>query len=244
MRILIVDDEEQACRALKNMIGFYLPELEVVGMSHSVKDGVEAVLKLHPDLVLLDVQMADGSGFDLLKRIRKLDFRVIFVTAHEHYAIQAIRMSALDYLLKPVNPEELIAAITKAEKKDWEESIPSRLEALGDNLHKAGKLILNTASTIYALDLGDIVRFEAEQNYTHIYTITPERITATRTLKEFDMMLSQGFFFRAHQSHLVNLNFVDRIEKTNGGQILLKNGVRIPLSVRKKELLLEALKRL
>jgi len=248
LRVVIIDDEEQACRALKNMLAFYCSEVEVVAMANGVEAGIRAIQTYQPDLVLLDIQMPDGSGFELLHKVKPVDFRVIFVTAHDQFAIKAIKLSALDYILKPVNPEELMSAISKAEKLELEESYHTRLQSLSDNLERqpgsTRKLILNTSNMVYAIDLNDIIRLEAEQNYTHLFFTNRERLTAAKTLKDFDEMLSGTHFFRIHQSHLINLHFLDRIDKACGGQVILKNNIRIPLSARKKDLLIEALRRL
>lgn len=247
LRVIIIDDEEQACRALKNMLAFYCRDVEVVAMANDMETGIQAIRTALPDLIFLDIQMPDGSGFDLLQKLKPVHFRVVFVTAHDHYAIKAIKLSALDYILKPVNPEELMSAVSKAEKLDLETSYHTRLESLGDNLdRKSGsprKLILNTSNMIYAIELDDIIRLEAEQNYTHLYFTNRERLTAAKTLKDFDEMLSGTHFFRVHQSHLINLHFLDRIDKACGGQVILKNNIRVPLSARKKDLLIEALRR-
>ncbi|MDK2789461.1 MAG: two-component system, LytTR family, response regulator [Epulopiscium sp.] len=245
LKIIIIDDEEQACQTLKSLLDFYCDDIEVLAMAHDIESGARLIVEYNPDLVFLDIQMPGGSGFDLLKRIKPINFTIIFVTAYDFYALEAIKYSALDYLLKPINPDELIKAINKAERIERDTQYHLRLESLSQNLvdNQPRKLILNTANIVYSVDIVDIVRFEAEQNYTHIFFQNREQITAAKTLKWFDELLSGSHFFRVHQSHLVNLYFIDRIDKVLC-QLILKDNSRIPFASRKKDLLIDALQNL
>lgn len=248
MRIVIIDDEIQACNALKNMIGFYCREVEIVGMAHGVADGISLIKESNPDLVLLDIQMPDGLGFEVLKAFREPRFRVVFVTAYEQYAIRAIRFAAFDYLLKPVNPDELANAVTRAEanlmQRQYETRVQMMAEAATIPSPPMKRLVLNTAESVYVAWIDDIVRCEADQNYTHFYFGSRDRIIVSRTLKEFDEILSDCGFFRVHQSHLINLAWVDRYDKGCGGMAVLKNKIKVPVSTRKKEMFIDALRRL
>ncbi|HAQ65507.1 MAG TPA: DNA-binding response regulator [Bacteroidales bacterium] len=247
LRIVIVDDEIQACNALKNMIGFYCREVDMVGMAHGVSEGVELIKQTNPDLVLLDIQMPDGLGFDVLKAFKEPRFRVVFVTAFEQYAIRAIRFAAFDYLLKPVNPDELADAITRAEANILSCQYEARIQLMNDGINPARlpmkRLVLNTSESVYVAVIDDIVRCEADQNYTHFFFGSRDRITVSRTLKEFDELLTEYGFFRVHQSHLINLAWVDRYDKGCGGMAVLKNKIKVPVSTRKKEMFIDALRK-
>jgi len=248
LRIAIIDDEIQACNALKNMIGFYCREVEIIGMAHGVADGIALIRQSNPDVVLLDIQMPDGLGFDVLRAFREPAFRVVFVTAFEQYAIRAIRFAAFDYLLKPVNPDELSEAITRAEAAQMKRQYEERVQMLSESALKPQmpmkRLVLNTSESVYVAWIEDIVRCEADQNYTHFFFGSRDKITVSRTLKEFDEILSVNGFFRVHQSHLINLAWVDRYDKGCGGMAVLKNKVKVPVSTRKKEMFIDALRHL
>lgn len=248
MRIVIIDDEIQACSALQNMIKFYCREVEIVGMAHGVTDGIALIKETSPDLVLLDIQMPDGLGFDVLKAFKLPEFRVVFVTAYEQYAIRAIRFAAFDYLLKPVNPDELADAVTRAEtnlmQRNYESRVQMMAEAACNPAPPMRRMVLNTAESVYVAWIDDIVRCEADQNYTHFYFGSRDKITVSRTLKDFDEMLAGCGFFRVHQSHLINMAWVDRYDKGCGGMAVLKNKVKVPVSTRKREMFIDALRRL
>ncbi len=238
LRTLIIDDEAKPRKALNNLIDYYCKDVLIVGEAFDVVSGREAIAKFEPDLVLLDVEMPDGTGFDLLKSLDDIDFKVIFITAHEQYALKAIKFSALDYLLKPVSPDELVEAIHKAERSKKEE-LNVKLNAFNENFRRQeqlpSKIVLNTSNNIYVIDIADIIRCESDQNYTRIFVKGREMIIVSRTLKEFDEILSEQGFFRVHQSHLINLVYIDHYEKGLGGTLVMKNKTRIPVSSRRKE---------
>ncbi|MCF8227553.1 MAG: LytTR family DNA-binding domain-containing protein [Bacteroidales bacterium] len=237
LRTLIVDDEAKPRKAIANLIDYYCKDVLIVGEAYDVSSGKMAIEKFEPDLVLLDIEMPDGTGFDLLKAVDEIDFKIIFITAHEQYALKAIKFSALDYLLKPVNPDELKEAIKKAERSKKEE-LNIKLNAFDENYRRRenpNKLVLNTSSSIYVVSTEDIIRCESDQNYTRIFFVNRDTIIVSRTLKEFDEILTEQGFFRVHQSHLINLAYIDHYEKGLGGILVLKNKVRIPVSSRRKE---------
>ena len=245
IRTVIVDDEFNARRALANMLEFYCNEVELVGEAQSVEEAYALIDREKPDLILLDIILGNATGFDLLKKLRNMDFKLIFVTAHDEYALRAIKMSALDYLLKPVKPRELIGAITRvAEALEKEEKIRMKVETLITNTREQGgekKIIVNTMSSIFVLEVKSIIRCESDENYTFIYLENQDRIMVARTLKDFEEMLTGFGFFRVHQSHLINLNQVSSFEKGSGGHAVLKDGRKIPVSTRRKEQFMKAL---
>ncbi len=244
IKVLVIDDEIQARKAIINMLGFYCKDVLVVGEAADVSSGLVAIQKFEPDLVLLDVEMPDGSGFDLLCKLPEIDFSLIFITAHEQYALQAFKFCALDYLLKPLKPGELQAAIDKAVKSKKEDLI-LKLKAYAENTgepnHPPRKIVLNTATNIYVINTEDIIRCEADENYTKIYFLSREKIIVAKTLKEFDELLNPFGFFRIHQSHIINLAYVDSYLKGLGGYAIMKNKEKVPVSSRRKEFFLKIL---
>jgi len=248
IKTVIIDDELNARKALLNMLDFYCPEIEVVGESIDVAGGVHLIESVQPKLVFLDIKMPDGTGFDLLRKLPKVDFRVIFVTAYDQFALSAIKMSAVDYLLKPLNPHELKAAVNKAVAlMDKDIKLADHFNVLEENLADAPqmkKIILNTSNSMHVVRIENIIRCEADENYTKILTSDQQSILVSKTLKEFDELLSPYGFCRIHQSHLINLNQVITYEKGMGGMVLLKNKERIPVSGRRKDFFIKALEQL
>ena len=192
--------------------------------------------------------MGDGTGFDLLKKLEEVNFFLIFITAFEEFAIRAIKFSALDYILKPLDPDELISAVEKARDAIAKENVSLRLEALYDNLdglsNKSKKLVLKTTGSVHIVNMSDIVRCESEKNYTHFHTIDRELITVSKTLKEYSEMLVDYGFYRVHQSHLVNLMRVKRYDKAEGGSLIMDDDSIVPVSYRKKDDLMKMFKNL
>lgn len=244
IRTVIIEDEVNARKALENILNFYFKVVEVVGVAGSVAEGADLIKELQPDLLFLDVQLTDGTSFDLIKKIKQQNFKLIFITAHDEYALKAIKLSALDYLLKPVNPGELGKAISKVQEAiEKEEQIDLQLDTIVENAKEANqdkKIILNTASNLFVVEVKNLVRCEASENYTQVFVDGKEKIMMAKTLKEFEEMLSGYGFFRTHQSHLINIQFVEGFDKSNN-LAMLKTGEQILVSTRKKESFLKAL---
>lgn len=244
IKTLIIDDESNARQAIRNMLSIYCKEVRVVGEAEGVISGVIAIAKMEPDLVLLDVEMPDGTGFDLLRKLNEIDFAVIFITAHEQYALQAIKFSALDYILKPVKPDELVAAVERAVKSRKEDLI-LKLKSYAENTEEKNrpprKIVLNTATNVYVINVEEILRCESDENYTKIYFLDREKIIISKTLKEFEELLSPYGFFRVHQSHVINMAYVESYAKGLGGAVVMKNKERVPVSSRRKETFLKLL---
>lgn len=192
--------------------------------------------------------MGDGTGFDLLRKLKNPEFFLIFITAFEEFAIRAIKFSALDYILKPPDPDELVNAVEKARKAIDRENVTMRLDALFENLdimsNKNKKIVLKTTNSVHIVNLSDIIRCESEKNYTHFYTTEGEKITVSKTLKEFNELLLGYSFYRVHQSHLVNLMHLKRYDKQNGGCLVMDDNTTVPVSFRKKEDLMKLFKNL
>lgn len=243
IRCLIVDDENKAREILAEMLRLYCSTVTVIGQAHNVNTAQEMILKLKPDLVLLDIKMPDGSGFDLLNRFQNIDFKVIFVTAHEEYAIKAFRFSAIDYLLKPIDPTDLINAVGKLSADKVENGINQQFEAFKENFNNSElkqdkRIVLKTTENIYVIYLRDVIRCQSEKNYTYFYFTNRERIIVSKTLKEFEELLTEFNFMRIHRSHLINLKYIDRFEKSDGGYVIMNDGSKVDVSHRKKEYLL------
>jgi len=247
LRTVIIDDEAHARETLARLIAVHCPQVKLVGEANGVQSGLKIIRELHPQLVLLDVKMDDGTGFDLLRLCNSIDFKVIFITAYEKYAVQAFRFAAVDFLLKPVNPEELSEAVNHAENL-IQEYFATQLQALEDNLrteirHKK-KIVLKTLENIHLVEVQNIAFCESDGCYTFVHTNAGEKIMISKTLREFDDMLSESGFYRVHKSYLINLSYITRFEKQEGGYIILASGDKVPVSSRKREELLELFEKL
>lgn len=247
LRALVVEDVEAVREEYVALIRAYCPSVTIVGQADSVAGGVQLIRQLSPDLVFLDVDLTDGTGFDLLQQLSPVGFKVIFVTGYEHHAVRAFRFSAIDYLLKPLDPYELTEAVKKAESSLGQELFNTKLANLFANLERPKdlqKLILKTADRIYSVHVQDVIFCESDKNYTTFHFINAPKIVVSTNLKEYDTILSPHGFFRTHQSFLINMAFFDHFIKADGGnRIVLKNKQVIPLSVRKKDEFLELLKK-
>jgi two-component system LytT family response regulator len=246
MKVLIIDDENRTRDLIAKMINSFGLNVEAISAGESVKTGIEAIQKHHPDLVFLDIQMPDGTGFDVLNALPEKKFEVIFITAHEEFAIKAIKFSALDYILKPVDPSELRTALEFAMSSIKDKKYPAQYEALVQNIvpTQKRKLVLKTTESVYIVELEDIIRCEADRNYTIVYLSGKRKILISKTLKDYEDLLGAYNFLRVHQSHLINLDFVERYDKLDGGSVIMKDGSHIPLSAVKKDLFFKILESL
>lgn len=235
MRAVIIDDMPAARIALKEDLRSYCPEVTLVGEAEGVVSGAKLIKELEPDLVFLDVQMPDGSGFDLLEILPTADFKVIFTTASDAFALKAFKFSAIDYLLKPIDPDDLKEAIQRAKTQS---STFERLSLLKENMQGSKKIALNTLEKIQIVKIDAILRCESSVNYTTFYFEDGTKLLVTKTLKEFDKLLSDYTFLRVHQSHLVNTEFIKEFLKSNG-ELVMKDGTKVPVSTRKKAVVME-----
>lgn len=231
-KAIIVDDLPLAIASLKADLEEYHPDIHILDTATGVMDAAKKIKKHKPDLIFLDIHMGDGDGFDLLEIIQSEKIKVIFTTASKDHAIKAFQYSASDYLLKPVDPELLANAINKLKSSDLFED--------STNLNTTNTITLNTQEEIRLVNKIDIIRLESMGNYTTFYLADESKVLVTKTLKEFEKLLSHDFI-RSHQSHLVNINHVKSYIKTEGGYIELKNGKHVPVSFRKRASVIEAL---
>jgi two-component system LytT family response regulator len=236
IKAILIDDIEQARITLKRDLHEYAPEIEVIGEASGVVEGAKLLRKVQPDIVFLDIQMQDGSGFDLLDVLPEIPFKIIFITASDAHAIKAFRYAAIDYLLKPVDPDELTQALARFKEQQTDEQAKYKL--LNDSLknhHKPSeRLALHSQDKIHIVSIADIVRCESSVNYTIFYFADNKEMVVTKTLKEFEDLLSEQKFFRVHHSHLVNARYIREFVKSEGGHLIMNNGAMVPVSTRKR----------
>jgi two-component system LytT family response regulator len=240
IRLAVIDDEAKARETILNILALSNNELEIVGEAADIASGFELINLTNPDLVLLDINLTDGTGFDLLRKFEKIDFKLIFITAHEEYAIQAIKYSALDYVMKPITAGELLKAVDKAKDLIGKEETQMKLSTFLDNLDKLKKIVLRTAESIHVIEVKHIIRCEADVNYTTFFLENGRQLLVSKTLKEYAEMLVPSGFFRTHQSHLVNLEHVLRFDKGEGGHLVMNDNSIVPVSTRNREALFKA----
>jgi len=242
---IIIDDEEKARTNLSNLLKDYCQNVEVLDSVGSVKDAVDAVNTGNPDLIFLDVKMQGETGFDFLQQIDEINFEIIFVTAFDQYATKAFKFCAIDYLLKPININELKDAVEKVEKKKEKEFDKDKVTNLLENLKNKdegiNKLALSTLEGLTFVQLSDIIRCESSDNYTMFFLVNGERIMVSKTIKHFEELLSSHNFLRTHQSHLINLAHIKKYVKGDGGYVIMSDDSSVLISRRKKDDFLEKL---
>jgi two-component system, LytTR family, response regulator len=239
IRTVLVDDEPNNLETLHQLLVKYCPQVEIIGTADSVTKAREVIVDKKPDLVFLDIEMPYGNAFELLNSMPAVDFEIIFVTAFGNYAIEAIKFSALDYLLKPVNIKELQAAVQKAAQRIQFKNISQKLDNLFFNLNTSKpslqKIALPTLEGLMFVNIKDLVWLEARGSYTCVYLSSQQRIMVSRTLKEFEDALPVDFFSRIHQSYVINHNYIRKYNRGRGGTIEMEDGTVIEVSMRKKD---------
>ncbi|WP_316788881.1 LytTR family DNA-binding domain-containing protein [Pedobacter frigoris] len=245
MKAILIDDEISNLENLRILLEKHCPQVTIVATAGTVNDAVDAIERYLPDLVFLDIQMGDETGFDVLRQLSTRNFEVIFVTAYDHYGIQAVKFAALDYLLKPIDIQELKEAVNKAEQKLATPIPTSQLDFLLQQLKKpetnGTKIALQMQSEIRYVTLSEIIRCEADNTYTRFYLSNDERILVSKSLKEYADLLTPNGFLRTHQTHLVNPKYVKSWLREDGGILLLMSGEKIPISKANKDTVREAL---
>lgn len=248
MHILIVDDEKRARETLQQMLKLYCPEITQISEADSVIAAVEAIYRDSPTLILLDIRLGDGNGFDVLKRIVGKTLNVIFITAYDEYAIKALKVSAIDYLLKPIDLDEFLEAIQKAKQKitqdQWNEQMGLFLQNVENPNTQIKKLTLKTSDSIHIVNLEDIVYCESDRNYTTFHLFDDRKILVSKSLREYETLLPKKNFMRTHQSYLVNFDHVIRYEKGDKNYLVTTGEKQVPVAIRKKEQVLNFLSNL
>ena len=248
IKAIIIDDDTAMQAVNSRLLSEYFPEIELAGTANSIKSGIELIRAENPDLVLLDIELSDGTGFQLLQKLQPYNFKVVFITGFDSFGIKAIKFSALDYILKPVNETEFQQAIQRAVKLiEKNESALPQLEVLMESFKQemhSKKIVLRTADTMHIIDISDICFCKSDNSYTTFYFEDDEPILVSKGLKEYESLLSGHGFFRPHQSYLVNLNHVKKVDKSDGGFIIMKNKKEIPVSMRQMKNLVGLLEQL
>ncbi len=241
---IIIDDELKGRIALKQKLLDHCPGIRLIGEADSGKTGIALIESICPDIVFLDIEMPGMDGFEMLKKISDKKFHIIFTTAYDHYAIKAIKFAAFDYLLKPVDIEELKEAIERITTNILQNHTIKKLEVLEQHLFAnsaRNKIAIPTIDGLLFFNISDIVYLEAHSNYTEIHFMNNQKLTASRTLKEFEEMLPSDKFFRPHHSYIINLDYIKRYIRGDGGQIELQNGSVVSVSRSKKDEFLKAI---
>jgi len=242
MKIIIIEDEKNAIITLQSFIHKYIPDVKICGIANNKKEGIDLIKKSSFDIVLLDINLGDGTGFEILKNIENRNFGVIFTTAYDEYAITAFKYSAIDYLLKPINPKELIEALNRYRRGVYDVS-NQQLNMATSYVNKINnnKIAVNSLSEIHFIELDEILHLKSDKNYTDIFLKDKQRITSTKTLKFYEQLLPENKFLRIHQKHIINLGCVLKYLKEDGGYVLLTDNSKLEVSRRRKERLMNCL---
>lgn len=239
MKALIIDDEQNSAEALEEMLRLVAPDLTVVGKAFSAQEGIEKINAHAPELVFLDIHMPHMTGFEMLEQLGKISFEVVFTTAYDQYALRAFKVAAADYLLKPIDMDELEAAVEKVRQRQRGQSDFGSLEQLFRQMQsqqaEPKRLVLPTSEGLIFLPFEEIVYLQSDSNYTIFYTTHREKIIVSRTLKEFEGVLERHHFFRVHNSFIVNLLQIKRYVRGEGGTVVMRNEAEIEVSRRRKE---------
>jgi two-component system LytT family response regulator len=243
IKAILIDDEEHCLDTLSIILNDFCPQVAILQQCASAKQGLDAIVKRQPDLVFLDIEMPSMNGFELLEKFSEIPFSVIFTTSYNQYAIKAIHFSALDYLLKPIDPKELIAAVRKVEiqkKLPSDEQFRVLLDKINDKKNVYTKIPVPTSDGFELIPVEEIISCEASDNYTFFYLKGKKKITACRMLKEVEEQLNEyGYFVRTHHSYLINIKEATKYVKGEGGNVIMSDGSSINVSRSRKETLLQ-----
>ena len=243
LKAVMIDDDESNLSSLTEKLNKHCPQVEIIARCSSAAEGIHAIDSLRPDIVFLDIEMPVMNGFVMLQQLSYKDFELIFVTAYDHYAIKAIRYSALDYLVKPVEIEELKNAVAKVVLNHSRKDRGLQLELLLEYLDKKKprRITIPTSDGLQFIDLENIIYLEASSNYTSVYLLNQQKFLVTRTLKDFEQILPAESFLRIHHSTIINRYFIEKYIRGEGGQVMMRNGIVLDVSKRKKIEFLEAI---
>lgn len=242
IKVILVDDEEKGRKTLKGLFSFIDQDIDIIGETDNINSAFELISSSSPDIVFLDIEMPSGTAFDLLNKFTSIPFEVVFVTAYSEYAIKAFKYSAFDYLLKPIDLDELNNTLTNyanKNKKDSSDQIQLLLNLFQEKNHK--RIAIPETDGLSIVDTDDIIRCESDGNYTNIFLTDGSKLTSSKTLGEYEELLPTNIFFRIHRSHLINLNHIMKFVKNDGGYILMKDRSEIEISRRKKSDFIELL---
>lgn len=238
IKAILIDDELNSLQNLQQKLTGFCPDVEIIAVSQKPEEGILLIRQHQPDVVFLDIEMPRMSGFRMLEELGNYDFDIIFTTAYNHYSIDAIRISAFDYLVKPIGIEELQQAVERLSKmrhKQTKEKIDILKKSLSDNRSQEDKIAISTSEGIEFIAIKNIIHVESKSNYSKIYLGDNKTIVVSKILKDFEEMLLPYNFYRIHNSHLINLNYIQKYVRSQGGQVMLQDGTLIDISRRKKE---------
>ena len=241
IKALLVSGDREAISLVTQNLADFCPNVTLLGTANNIQPAVSMINLSQPDLILIDTKLADSSGFEMLKHIDPFAFKIIFLSTHIEYALTAFKFSAVDYLLKPVDPDELVQAVKKASDLVRQEE-KLRFNVLAEslkNLNKKEKILLKTFDHIHIVNQDEIIRVEADRNYSTFYLVDGRKIVISRSIKDFEDQLNDKGFYRIHKSHIINISMVKYFDKTEGGYVVMKDGFSVPVASRKRELLLE-----
>ncbi len=244
IKAVIVDDERHSRETLKNLLQEFCPDVAVLALAGSVQDGIAAITQHNPDVVFLDIELQVGTGFDIITQIENVNFEIIFTTAFEQYAIKAVKFSSLDYLLKPIDVEELQQAVGKVQKKKDQDVYKRQIEILIDSIKeqpKLNKICLSTSDSFEFVTIENIIYCQANGSYTNFVLKDGKAFLVSKHLKEYESLLAEHLFMRVHNSTLINLKEVEKFVKSDGGYILMSNGDSVSVSRGKKDDFLRAM---
>lgn len=239
---VIIDDESKGRITLVSLLNKYCKNIEIIAQASNVPEAINAITLHKPNIIFLDIQLQDGTGFDILNNIGNIESKIIFTTAFDEYAVKAFRFSAIDYLLKPIDPEQLIAAVDKARNLQTfaeEKLMQTLVQNFNNNAEK--KIVINSHQGQFIIKVAEIVRCEADSNYTTIYNANGTKILVTKSLREYEELLTEFQFFRVHKSHLINIKYVSKYDLPNNS-ITLIDGVEIEIARRRKDALIQFVK--
>lgn len=239
IRTVIVDDETDSIRVLQKLLDAFCPQVEIVGIADGVETALAVIRDTIPDLLLLDIEMSQGNAFDLLNQLQPQVFQVIFVTAFDNYAIRAFKYSAVDYLLKPVDIDDLRDAIGRVRERPRQQDLTQQMMVLLSNMgvlqSSQQKMAIPTITGLQFVTLQDIIRFEAKGNYTTIFLSNADPVLATKTIKDYEEVLPESIFYRIHNSHIINLSKIREYQKGRGGNVVMEDGSIIEVATRRRE---------
>lgn len=244
MKALVIDNEKDIRQSVIDLIAAFCPDITEIGEADGVQTGIQKVKEFRPEILFLDVELGDGTGMELLNQLGKIDFPVIFITAHNKYAVDAFRFSAIDFLLKPIDPEELMRSVERVKTQNnirLSEQLQVLKDIISNTLNHEKKIVLRDSASIYFVKVSDIIRCESDRSYTSFIIKDQKDIVVSKGIKDFEELLEQYGFLRTHQSHLVNISKIVRFDKMDGGHLVMENGHQVPVSQRKKDEVIELL---
>lgn len=247
IRAYIVDDEPELRSLNQTLLTTHFPEIEIAGTGGSVNEAVDFINKHKPNLLILDIRLTDGTGFNILQKIEPYNYALIFITAYNEFAIKAIRFSAIDYILKPIDVDDFCSAVTRALSSINSSKLQEQVSTFFNYYERKTqdrRIVLKTSDAITIVEVGDITYCRSESNYTTFHFTNGKKVMISKVLKDYDDLLSEYGFFRPHHSFLVNLKYISLLDKSDGGFLVLKDGSEIPVSTRRKKKLIEVLESL